>query len=78
MTALEWIYGMRQNIDQTSVENIRENFLRNLSFAPVDIKDLIGWSAQPALVVSVAILGLEIAGLVTRHYVNRVACSVPQ
>jgi len=44
-----------------------------LSFDPVTIDDLIGWYEQPAPVVWAAILELEIAGLVTRHYGNRLA-----
>jgi len=77
-TAPEWSDGMRQNIDQTAVDNVRETLLRDLSFDPVDIDDLIGWCAQPAPVVWAAILELEIAGLVTRHYGNRVARIAPQ
>ena len=71
--APEWTDGMRQNIDQTAVDNVRATLLRDLSFDPVDIDDLIGWHEQPAPVVWAAILELEIAGLVTRHYGNRVA-----
>ena len=69
----EWTDGMRQTIDQTAVDNVRVSLLRDLSFDPVTIDDLIGWYEQPAPVVWVAILELEIAGLVTRHYGNRVA-----
>ena len=76
--APEWTDGMRQNIDQTAVDNVRATLLRDLSFDPVDIDDLIGWCAQPAPVVWAAILELEIAGLVTRHYGNRVARIAPQ
>ena len=69
---------MRQNIDQTAVGNVRATLLRDLSFDPVDIDDLIGWCAKPAPVVWAAILELKIAGLVTRHYGNRVARIAPQ
>ncbi len=72
-SAPEWTDGMRQTIDQTAVDNVRESLLRDLSFDPVTIDDLIGWYEQPAPVVWAAILELEIAGLVTRHYGNRVA-----
>jgi len=72
-SAPEWTDGMRQTIDQTAVDNVRVSLLRDLSFDPVTIDDLIGWYEQPAPVVWVAILELEIAGLVTRHYGNRVA-----
>ena len=64
---------MRQTINQTAVDNVRESLLRDLSFDPVTIDDLIGWYEQPPPVVWAAILELEIARLVTRHYGNRVA-----
>ena len=38
----EWTNGMRQTIDQTAVDNVRESLLRDLSFDPVTIDDLIG------------------------------------
>ena len=69
---------MRQSIDQTAVDNVRATLLRDLSFDPVDIDDLMGRCAQPALVVWAAILELKITGLVTRHYGNRVTRIVPQ
>ena len=71
-SAPEWTDGMRQTIDQTAVDNVRVSLLQDLSFDPVTIDFLIGWYEQPALVVWAAILELEIAGLVTRHYGNRV------
>lgn len=49
--APKWTDGMRQNIDQTAVDNVRATLLRYLSFDPVDIDDLIGWCAQLAPVV---------------------------
>ena len=72
-SAPEWTDGMRQTIDQPAVNNLRKSLLRDLSFDQVTIDDLIGWYPQPAPVVCAAILDLEIAGLVTRHYGNRVA-----
>ena len=62
---------MRQTIDQTAVDNVRESLLRDLSFDPVTIDDLFGRYEQPVTVVWAAILELEIAYLVTRHYGNR-------
>ena len=64
---------MHQTIDQKAVDNLRESLLRDLPFDPVTIDVLIGWYEQPAPVAWAAILELEIAGLVTRHYGNRVA-----
>ena len=64
---------MPQTMDQTAVDNLRGSLLRDLSFDPVTVDDSIGWYEQPASVVRAAILELEIAGLVTRHYGNRVA-----
>ena len=43
--------GMRHNIDQTAVDNIREKLLRDLSFNAADIDELIGWCAKLAPVV---------------------------
>ena len=63
---------MRQTIDQTAVDNVGESLLRDSSFDPATIDDLIGWYEQPTPVVWAAILELEIAGLLTRHYGHRV------
>ena len=46
---------------------------QSASFDPLNIDNLIGWYEQSATFVWAAILELEIAGLVTRHYGNRVA-----
>ena len=72
-SAPECTDGMPQTINQTAVDNVRESLLRDLSFDPVTIDDLIGGYEQPATVVWAAILELEIAGLVTRHYGDRAA-----
>ena len=69
----EWTDGMRQTIDQTVVDNVRESLLRDLSFDPVTIDDLFGRYEQPVTVVWAAILELDIAGLATQHYGNHVA-----
>ena len=76
--APDWADGMRQNIDQTAVDDISVTLLRDLSFDQVDIDDLISWCAQPTLFVWAAILELEIAWLVTQHYGNHVAHIAPQ
>ena len=46
---------------------MHESLLRDLSFDPVTIDDLVGSYEQPAPVVWAAILELEIAGLMTQH-----------
>ena len=38
-SAPEWTDGMRQTIDQTAVDNLRDSLLRALSFDPVSIDD---------------------------------------
>ena len=76
-SAPEWTNGMPQTMDQTAVDNLRGSLLRDLSFDPVTVDDSIGWYEQPASVVWAAILELEISGLVTRHYGNRLVC-IPQ
>jgi predicted Rossmann fold nucleotide-binding protein DprA/Smf involved in DNA uptake len=69
---------MRQTIDQTAVDRCRQNLAQDLSLDPVDIDELVSWCEMPAPVVWAAILELELAGIVTRHYGNRVACIVQQ
>jgi len=63
----------RQTIDQTTVDRCRQKLAQDLSLDPVDIDELISCCEMPAPVVWAAILELEIAGIVTRHYGNRVA-----
>ena len=69
---------MRQTIDQTAVDNVRESLLRDLSFDLMTIDDLNGLYERPAPVVGATILELEIASLVTRHYGNRAARTAQQ
>ena len=64
---------MRQTVDQTAVDRCHQKLAQDLSLDPVDIDELISWCEMPAPVVSAAILELEIAGIVTRHYGNRIA-----
>ena len=64
---------MRQTIDQTAVDRCRQKLEQDLSLDPVDIDELISWCGMPAPVVWTAILELETASIVTRHYGNRVA-----
>jgi predicted Rossmann fold nucleotide-binding protein DprA/Smf involved in DNA uptake len=49
------------------VDNARATLLRDFSYDPVDIDDLISWCAQPASIVWTTILELGVAGLVTQH-----------
>ena len=72
-TQFEWTDSMRQTIDQTAVDRYRQKLAQDLSLDPVDIDELISWCEMPAQVVWAAILELEIAGIVTRHYGNRAA-----
>jgi len=72
-TQFECTDSMRQTIDQTAVDRCRQKLAQDLSLDPVDIDELISWCEMPAPVVWAAILELEIAGIVTRHYGNRVA-----
>ena len=64
---------MRQTIDQTAVDRYRQKLAEDLLLDPVDIVELFSWSEMPEPVVWAAILELELAGIVTRHYGNRVA-----
>ena len=64
---------MRQTIDQTAVDRCRQKLAQDLSLDPVDIDKLVSWCEMPDPFVWAAILELEIAGIVTRHYGNHVA-----
>ena len=64
--------SQRVAIDQTVVDRCRQKLAQNLSLDPVDIDELTSWFEMPAPVVWVAIVELEIAGIVTRHYGNRI------
>ena len=70
--------SMRQTINQTAVDRCRQKLAQDLSLDPVDIDELISWCEMPAPVVWAAILELELAGIVTRHYGDRVACIAQQ
>ena len=72
-TQFEWTDSMRQTIDQTAVDRCRQKLAQDLSLDPVDIDKSISWREMPAPVIWAAILELEIAGILTRHYGNRVA-----
>jgi DNA processing protein len=69
---------MRQTIDQTAVDRCRQKLAQDLSLDPVDMDELISCCEMLAPIVWAAILELELAGIVTRHYGNRVACIAQQ
>lgn len=69
----EWTEPMPKNIDPNAVDACREKLSADLSFDPVDIDDLIAWCEMPTPVVWAALLELELAGIVTRHYGNRIS-----
>ena len=73
LSAPEWTNGVPQTMDQTAVDNVRESLLQDLSFDPVTTDESFDWHLQPAPVAWAAILELEISGLVSQHYGNRVA-----
>ena len=55
------------------ISKCREIIISGLGGQPVDVDDLIAWCGQPSAVVWAAILELELAGQLTRHYGNRVS-----
>jgi len=75
---LEWSDNMRQTIDQGDVNSCREKLAQDLSLDPIDIDELISWCQMPTPVVWAAILELELAGIVSRHFGNRVSRIVDQ
>jgi predicted Rossmann fold nucleotide-binding protein DprA/Smf involved in DNA uptake len=59
----------------TEVDNSKccEIIISGLGGEPVDVENLVACCDQPSAVVWAAILELELAGQVTRHYGNRVS-----
>ena len=55
------------------ISKCREIIILGLDGEPVDVDDLIAWCDQPSAVVCAAILELELAGQLTRHFGNRVS-----
>ena len=55
------------------ISKCREIIISGLGGDPVDVDDLIAWCDKPSAVGWAAILELELAGQLTRHYGNRVS-----
>ena len=55
------------------ISKCREIIISGLGGEPVNVEGLIAWRGQPSAVVWAAILELELAGQLTRHYGNRVS-----
>ena len=60
-------------VTDDDVAKCRDAILNALGGDPVEIDDLITWCEQPPAVVWAAILELELAGHLTRHFGNRVS-----
>ena len=55
------------------ISKCREIVISGLGGKPVDVDDLIAWCDQPSAVVRAAILELELASQLARHYGNHVS-----
>ena len=70
---LIWNEMPQSPIKDSDISNCRDTIIEGLGGEPVEIDDLIAWCAQPPAVVWAAILELELAGQLTRHFGNRVS-----
>jgi DNA processing protein len=68
-----WVEMPQTTFSDEDISKCREIIISGLGGQPVDVDDLIAWCGQPSAVVWAAILELELAGQLTRHYGNRVS-----
>jgi DNA processing protein len=68
-----WVEMPQTTFSDKDISKCREIIISGLGGEPVDVDDLIAWCDQPSAVVWAAILELELAGQLTRHYGNRVS-----
>ena len=68
-----WIKMPQTKLTDAEISKCREIIISGLDGDPVDVDDLIAWCDKPSAVVWAAILELELAGQLTRHYGNRVS-----
>ena len=68
-----WVEMPQATFSDEDISKCREIIISGLGGQPVDVDDLIAWCGQPSAVVWAAILELELAGQLTRHYGNRVS-----
>lgn len=68
-----WVEMPQTTFSDEDISKCREIIISGLGGEPVDVDDLIAWCDQPSAVVWAAILELELAGQLTRHYGNRVS-----
>ena len=68
-----WLEMPQTTFSDEDISKCREIIISGLGGEPVDVDDLIAWCDQPSAVVWAAILELELAGQLTRHYGNRVS-----
>ena len=68
-----WVEMPQTTSSDEDISKCREIIISGLGGEPVDVDDLIAWCDQPSAVVWAAILELELAGQLTRHYGNHVS-----
>ena len=57
---------------EVKTEKVCICIMKNVSHTPIDIDELLNWCHVSAQEISAAILELELAGLIQRHYGNRI------
>jgi len=68
-----WFEMPQTTFTDANVSKYREIIISRLGGEPVNVDDLIAWCDQPSAVVWAAILELELAVQLPRHYGNRVS-----
>ena len=64
------------HLDDKAVQETAETILKNITIEPVDIDELTRWCHVSAQLVQVALLELELSGLILRLAGNRVCLSI--
>ena len=75
------LFGMNSkqdlsHLDDKTVQNTAECILKNITIEPVDIDELARWCHVSAQLVQVALLELELSGLILRLAGNRVCLTI--
>ncbi|MDC0461421.1 DNA-processing protein DprA [Alphaproteobacteria bacterium] len=65
--------GQNLEYDEIQTETARICIMEKVSHVPIDIDELLNWCHVSAQDMSTAVLELELAGLIQRHYGNRIS-----
>lgn len=72
-TPERWSDFVTARPSDSEIGECRKMILEGLATDPVEIETLIAWCDQPPAVVWAALLELELAGFIIRHYGNRIS-----